>query len=97
MDTYTHVNPEFYEALDRLKNKSLVVHYFINDNNLETARGDAKYTYFKKEDGEYIIMQDDTEIRLDTIITINGNPGPAFDEYDAYANACMDCHGGMEL
>jgi hypothetical protein len=36
------------------------------------------------------------QVRLDRIITINGKPGPAFDEYDNYANACLSCQGGNE-
>jgi len=36
------------------------------------------------------------QVRLDCIITINGKPGPAFDEYDSYANACLSCQGGNE-
>ena len=33
-------------------------------------------------------------IRIDRIITLFGKPGAAYDEYDAFANACMDCSGG---
>jgi len=28
--------------------------------------------------------------------TINGKPGPAYDEYDRYGLACLDCGGGMD-
>jgi hypothetical protein len=36
------------------------------------------------------------KIRLDRIIVFNGKPGPAYDEYDSYALACLDCTGGMD-
>jgi hypothetical protein len=43
-----------------------------------------------------MILSDDDYVRLDRIITINGKPGPAFDEYDNYANGCLSCKAGYE-
>jgi hypothetical protein len=39
-------------------------------------------------------MEPEMRIRVDRIITVFGKPGAAFDEYDAYANACLSCTGG---
>jgi hypothetical protein len=67
-----------------------VVHYFGAENELEGSRGRIG-DIVKEKDGEFLPVNHDDRIRLDRIITINGKPGPAFGEYDSYANECMDC------
>lgn len=47
--------------------------------------------------GMYIILDSGEEIRIDKIITLFGKPGAAFDEYDAFANACLSCRAGVPL
>lgn len=47
--------------------------------------------------GLFIQLDPDAKIRIDRIITLFGKPGPAYDEYDAFANACLSCTGGYEL
>ncbi|WP_240452744.1 hypothetical protein [Sphingobacterium sp. xlx-130] len=39
-------------------------------------------------------MDNDYRIRIDRIITLFGKIGAAYDEYNQYANSCMDCTGG---
>jgi hypothetical protein len=46
--------------------------------------------------GEFIVLEPEARVRIDRIITLFGKPGAAYDEYDAYANACLDCKGGYE-
>ena len=48
-------------------------------------------------EGMFILLNPDHQIRLDRVITIFGKPGPAFDEYDNFANQCLACTGGYEL
>lgn len=45
-------------------------------------------------EGMFIILDNGNKIRIDRIITLFGKPGAAYDEYDAYGNTCMECHGG---
>jgi len=45
----------------------------------------------------YLRFENGVQVRLDRIIVINGRPGPAFEEYEGYALACLDCSGGMDL
>jgi hypothetical protein len=46
--------------------------------------------------GLFIRLDSGTEVRIDRIITLFGKPGAAFEEYESYANACLDCKGGYE-
>ncbi|MFW5656508.1 MAG: hypothetical protein ACOCXS_02820 [Bacteroidota bacterium] len=95
--SFTPVDPETYDLIDNLaeNNKKFKVFYFDPDSNLEEQKG--KYTGIQKEkDGEYLIMQENKKIRLDRVVTINGKPGPAFEEYDNYSNACLSCQGGYD-
>jgi hypothetical protein len=43
----------------------------------------------------FIVLDNDIAIRLDRIITLNGSPGPAYEEYDLFALQCLTCMGGM--
>jgi hypothetical protein len=45
---------------------------------------------------EYLVFDSGDEVRIDRIITINGIPGPAYDEYDAFALACLNCNVGAD-
>lgn len=97
-NTYSPVNPFFYDLIDREKTKSdSIVFYFGKDNNLEDAKGRIESIITNKENAEYLLLDTGSLIRLDRIIVINGIPGPAYDEYDAYSLACLDCSGGMDL
>ena len=46
--------------------------------------------------GIFIHLEPEKTIRIDRIITLFGKPGAAYDEYNAYADACMECMGGQE-
>lgn len=89
---YMPVAHHFYEIIDREKNKDMeaVVHYFGEGNELEGSRGKIG-EIVREKNGEFLSVDSGDRVRLDRIITINGKPGPAFDEYDSYANECMDC------
>lgn len=39
------------------------------------------------------MLDNNEHIRIDRIITLFGKPGAAYDEYDAFANACLNCAG----
>lgn len=47
-------------------------------------------------EGLFIFIDSGDRIRVDRIITLFGKPGAAYDEYNAYADACMDCTGGYD-
>lgn len=94
---YTPVDPDFYDIIKARVEKSLnlKVFFFQPDNEIGQAEGEYVET-LKEPDGEFIKLAKGDPVRLDRIITINGNPGPAYDEYDAYANACLSCQAGYD-
>lgn len=94
---YTPIDPDFMDTITNEKNKSekLSVHYFNEKVEWDTHHGEFE-TIENQNDGDYLILTDSTKIRLDRIITVNGKIGPAHDEFDAYANECMDCSGGYD-
>ena len=71
---------------------------FFFDNNEQVGEEKGRIIEMKEEKnaGVFIIMDTGAKIRIDRIITLFGKIGAAYDEYDAYANACMSCLGGYE-
>jgi hypothetical protein len=96
MDTsYSPVDPYFYEIIEKERSAREIslVHYFDSANKLEDARGKIDTVIASEKNEMLLLLESGESIRLDRIITINGKPGPAYDEYDSYANACLDCRG----
>jgi hypothetical protein len=73
----------------------VTVHYFGDDNSLHSAHGKVKEIQSNSENEEFVKLDNGEQVRFDRIIVFGGKPGPAFDEYDSYALACLDCTGGM--
>jgi hypothetical protein len=95
---YSPVDPWFYDVIKSLKRKNIAIkiHYFGAENELHDANGAIKGLIINEKHEEFLALNSGDNVRLDRIITINGTPGPAYDEYDSYALACLDCTGGME-
>ncbi|WP_291857320.1 hypothetical protein [Marinilabilia sp.] len=94
---YLQVDPDFYEILEATVHKNDVqnVFFFLPDNTLGQVKG--KYNGLNKNsEGEFVTLKNGEFARLDRIITINGKPGPAFDEYDNYSNECLSCKAGYD-
>lgn len=72
------------------------IFYFSTDNTIECAEGKILQLHEVPGKGEYITLNPESHVRIDRIITLFGKPGPAYDEYDAYANACLSCTGGYD-
>lgn len=79
------------------KQTSGKVFYFSEDEQVDSAEGKVVRMEDVPGEGVFIIMDPETRIRVDRIITLFGKPSAAFDEYDAYANACLDCRGGYDF
>jgi hypothetical protein len=96
-NSYTPIDPDFYEVFVNLaeKHSLLKVFFFLPDQTLGEAKGE--YNRIEESDGgEFMIIKDAEPVRIDRIITVNGKPGPAFDEYNAYADACLSCQAGYD-
>ncbi len=91
-------DPDFYEIIENQKSrKSIsVVNYFGPQNEILDTRGFIDDVFFVKNYEAYLVFEASDKVRIDRIITLNGIPGPAYDEYDSYALACLSCGGGMD-
>lgn len=99
MDTkFSPVDPDFYEVIEREKSKGGIstVNYFGPKEEILGTRDVIDDVFFIKNYEAYLVFERSDKIRLDRIITINGKPGPAYDEYDSFANSCLSCMGGMD-
>lgn len=76
------------------KKSSGKIFYFDKDNTVGEAQGAIANMAKEKDRGVFLIMDNGQRIRIDRIITLYGKIGAAYDEYNAFANACMDCMGG---
>lgn len=95
--SYTPVAPVYYDIIESEKEKIFSkIFYFAFGTDLEEASGKITGIVKNEANEEYLCFDTGDNARLDRIITINGKPGPAYDEYDRYALACLDCSGGME-
>ncbi|MFB6341127.1 hypothetical protein ACE1ET_05375 [Saccharicrinis sp. FJH62] len=94
-DAYMPVDPDFFDVLEELRGQQVRIFWFNRHNELADTKGICRGV-LKADQGEFVYTGVDQLVRLDNIITVNGRPGPAFDKYDAYANACLSCMGGYE-
>ncbi len=96
--SYLPVAWEYREVIEEeIEKKTLgKIFYFCHNEGICEAKGSIVRMKEVKNEGLFIVLDTETKIRVDRIITLFGKPGAAYDEYDAYANACMDCMGGYE-
>lgn len=91
--TFSPIYPVYYEAITSAQEKEFsTVFYFGNENEVEEAKGKITGLVNRDAHEEFLAFDSGQEVRIDRIITINGIPGPAYDEYDAYALACLNCN-----
>ncbi len=97
-EAYLPVDPDFFEVIEheRQRKDQTVVFYFGPDKELKDARGKIAGIVTTAKYEDFLSFENGEQVRLDRIIVINGRPGPAFDLYDSYALACLDCSGGMD-
>lgn len=90
---YTPISPIYYEIFaSELEKENSKVFYFGNGTDVEEAKGIIRGLVNNGLSGEYLILDSGEDVRIDRIITVNGIPGPAYDEYDSYALACLNCN-----
>lgn len=88
-------DPDYYGNLEKLLGQSCKINYFDADGTVADASG--RLTDLVRPDGfaHFVVLDEEVALRSDRIITLNGRPGPAFEEYDLYALQCLTCMGGM--
>jgi len=97
-DSYLPVPWECREVIEEeIKKKSQgKIFFFGSDGQIDEAKGRVINMNEEENAGVFIFLDTGTKIRIDRIITLFGKIGAAYDEYDAFANACMNCTGGYE-
>lgn len=76
-------------------NNELKIFFFDPDMELRAFSGRFR-ELLKTGEGEFLSLMDNDPVRLDRIITLNGKPGPAYDEYNSFADACLSCQAGYD-
>lgn len=95
---YLPVDPDYLESFEQAISspQKITVQYFEKENTLKKAEGSITKISQNKTGEEFLVFESGQKIRLDRIVVFDGKPGPAFDEYDSFALACLDCMGGMD-
>ncbi|HMR19296.1 MAG TPA: hypothetical protein PKA53_08360 [Sphingobacterium sp.] len=96
--SYLPVAWEYLEVIaEQIDEKTDGKIFFFNaDGQVDEAKGRVIEIVDEKQNGVYLLLDKGVKIRIDRIITLFGKIGAAYEEYDAYGNACMDCLGGYE-
>ncbi|MEQ9297355.1 MAG: hypothetical protein RIF33_02280 [Cyclobacteriaceae bacterium] len=91
-DPFTPVDPDFSEIVRDTQKavKSGKVHFFNPADQVDDTSGHV-INLEKSRRGEFLVLNTGMKVRLDKVITLFGRPGPAYDRYDAFANACLAC------
>lgn len=91
-DPFTPVDPDFKEIIrgTQKASQSGKVHFFNPTNQVDDTSGHI-VSLEKSKLGEFLVLNTGAKVRLDKVITLFGRPGPAYDQYDAFANACLAC------
>ena len=99
LSAYTPIDPDFFDLFQQeIKKGSVKVIYFDANQfpHLKESNGKVTAIVSKQESGQFMVFENGNEVRLDRIIVYNGRPGPAYDEYDAYALAPLTCKAGYD-
>lgn len=96
--SYLPVAWEYREVIEEAIKKKTAgkVFYFCQEEGICEASGSIVKLKEISKEGLFMVLNTDLKIRVDRIITLFGKPGAAYDEYNAYGNACMDCLGGYD-
>ncbi|CAK7057805.1 MAG: hypothetical protein PHT14_07080 [Petrimonas sp.] len=99
LSAYTPIDPDFFDLFQQeIKKGSVKVIYFDANQfpHLKESNGKVTAIVSKQESGQFMVFENGDEVRTDRIIVYNGKPGPAYDEYDAYALAPLTCKAGYD-
>jgi hypothetical protein len=96
--SYTPVQYVHREVIEEeiVRQRNGKVFYFNQEGSVDCTEGTISAINEIEGKGLFITMSSGFQLRIDRIITLFGQPGAAYDEYDAYANACMECHCGFQ-
>ncbi len=93
--SYLPFDQDFFDQIKKAKNVNSKINYFDSENKVMDAEGILTDSISPDNFSHFVVLDNKLAIRADRIITLNGKPGPAFDEYDLFALQCLTCMGGM--
>lgn len=98
INTYLPVAWEYREVIeDQISKKANgKINFFCHEEGICDTAGTIVEMKEIKGEGVFVFLDNGSRIRIDRIITLFGKPGAAYDEYDAYGSACLDCNGGYD-
>lgn len=97
--SYLPIDLDYFELLEKeVQKESVRVFYFNQENypNLDEIKGKASRIEKDDTNAYYMFFENNDKVRLDRIVVFNGIPGPAYDEYDAFALAPLTCKAGYD-
>ena len=94
-DTYKPVDHDFYDLLEPHFGKKVKVYFFNPNMQVEVSIG-ILFNIISQDKAVFLEIQCDKTVRIDRIVTINGKPGPAYDEYDCLAQNSFSLLKGYE-
>lgn len=97
--SYLPIDPEYFDLFEReIQKEQLKVFYFGFENYpmLDESSGKVEKIDKNEKKEYYLYFENGDQVRVDRIVVFNGIPGPAFDEYDAYALAPLTCKAGYD-
>ncbi|HEY0898978.1 MAG TPA: hypothetical protein VGD90_06570 [Sphingobacteriaceae bacterium] len=94
-NSYLPVSWEYKEVIaEAIERKTSGKVFYFSGEQVESAEGQVTGMEEIAGSGVFVKLTPEHSIRIDRIITLFGKPGAAYDEYDAFANACLSCQGG---
>lgn len=96
--SYTPVHYCYRESIEEeiARKRNGKVFYFNFKGEVDDVEGTVVELIEYTGKGIFITLTPHASIRIDRIITLFGKPGAAYDAYNAYANACMECNYGED-
>lgn len=97
--SYLPIDPEYFDLFEKEIEKGSVKLFYFEDENypmLDESSGRVQKIDRNDKNEFYFFFENGDQVRADRIVVFNGIPGPAFDEYDAYALAPLTCKAGYD-
>lgn len=98
LTSYTPVEWIYREVAAEAIEKGTVGKIFYFDSEEGVLEAEGKLTHIQEfyPNGVFLVLDTEQTVRIDRVITLFGKPGAAYEAYDAFANACLDCMGGYD-
>lgn len=96
--SYLPVAWEYREAIQDAidQRKTGKIFYFNPNNEVDEVQGQVEGIERDSKGGDFLLTREGDRVRIDRIVTLYGKVGAAYDEYNAFADACMNCLGGYD-